>query len=303
MNETSKNKGTTRMNPKRLSLRDGRRALLACLAVGLGASLLAGCSKNPTTDRYRLDFIPRDQEIQMGSEAAPKFVEQFGGEVDNGTVQAYVDEIGGAVAVQADRPMPYEFTLVRDETPNAFALPGGKVFITAGLMQLMQNERQLAAVLAHEVAHVSAEHNVDGLQRQMGAEVLNKLVSELVGGTTGQAAAAATQLASQMALLKYTRDDEYEADFYGIRFMARAGYNPWGMVELLERLNSLGGDGGGDLTEMFQTHPLTEKRISEAREAIRSNPDYERFSETAPDPDRQRYLNMRQLLLESLGRG
>jgi predicted Zn-dependent protease len=109
-------------------------------------------------------------------------------------------------------------------------------------------------------------------------------------------AEAATKVAGQMMLLKYSRQDEYEADRLGIRYMARAGSNPWGMVELLQHLNALSEGGGSSLGEMFSTHPLTTNRIENAKEIIRSDPKYNAYRPDRPDPRRRRFLQMRSRL-------
>lgn len=264
------------------------------------SALLAGCSTNPTTGEKQLILISREQEIAMGEEAAPQFEQEFDGAVDNPELQAYVSSVGQRVAAYSKRDMPYEFTLVKSNVPNAFALPGGKIFVTAGLMSYMENERELAAVLGHEVAHVSALHNVDRMQDQMGAQILVEAAETIIGGEKGAAAGKAGEVASTMVLLKYSRDDEYEADKYGMHFMADAGYNPYGMVELLETLNKLGGEGGGKFSEMFQTHPLSSERVKRAQELIADTEEYSRFSPDQPDPNRQRFLTMRDLLIRSV---
>ncbi len=279
-----------------------RSVLLWTLAGTMGLGALTGCSKNKATGEMQLDLISDQEEIAMGEEAAPKFKEEFGGEVSNRTLQSYVSSVGQHVAKQAEREMPYEFTLVRSDVPNAFALPGGKIFLTAGLMAKMQNERQLAAVLGHEVAHVAAEHNVQGLQRQMGVAVLAELAGVMLGGDKAQAAEAATKVVGGMVNLKYSRVAEHEADVIGIRYMQRAGYNPWGMVGLLKVLQALSGgpESESDLANIFQTHPLTSDRIEKARQTIR-----EKFADTYqlsdPDPNADRFRRMRNLLLQHMG--
>jgi len=273
---------------------------LAVAALLAASVFVGGCSTNPVTGRRELSLISTSQEIQMGAEAAPQFEKEFDGRVENPILQSYVQAIGGRVAAVSDREMPYEFTLVRSKVPNAFALPGGKIFLTAGLMSRMTNERQLAAVLGHEVGHVAAKHNVKGLQRQMGASVLVQIAGMILSGTEGQVAQGAAKIAAGMANMKYGRDDEYQSDQLGIKYMARAGYNPWGMVELLLVLKSLSDSEGSTLTEMFQTHPLTGKRISEAEEAIKDNDQYDRFSREQNDPNEARFRRMHALLVRSV---
>jgi len=256
----------------------------------------AGCSENPVTGKRQILLISREQEIAMGEEAAPRFEEEFGGKVPDESLQRYVGAIGQKVSSHSDRPMPYEFVLVRSDVPNAFALPGGKIFITAGLMRRMTNERQLASVLAHETGHVAARHNVMGMQRQMGAAVLVKVAGVLAGEDKQQMAEAVAKVVSSMANLRYSRDDEYLADTVGVRYMALAGYNPWGMVEMLTVLQGLSESEPGSLAELFGTHPLTSKRIDNARRAIEADEACKPFSPDAPDRRAGRFLKMRDRL-------
>lgn len=264
--------------------------IMTCLFL---ISFAIGCAENPATGGRVLKLISREEEIALGNEAAPKFEEEFGGLVDNQQLQDYVSGIGNRVAGPAEREMPYEFGLLKSEVPNAFALPGGKVYVTAGLLELMDNERQLAAVLGHEVGHVAALHNVQGMQRQMGAQLMIELAGMAVGPEYQRTAEIATKVTTTMVNLRYSRKQEYEADKLGLRYMTAAGYNPWGMAELLRHLQEASGRGGGSLTEMFQTHPLTSNRIEEVSELIRQQ--YPDAIEPAPGMSDQ-FRQMKSLL-------
>ncbi len=266
---------------------------LLAVAIPLGA-LATGCSQNPVTGKRELILIPPEQEIAMGQQAAPEFEKEFGGRVPNERLQSYVASVGQKVAAVSDRDMPYEFTLVSSDVANAFALPGGQIFITAGLMVRMTNERQLAAVLAHEVSHVAAKHNVKGMQRQMGAAVLVEVAGRAAGQDKAQAAEAVTKVVTSVGNLKYGRDDEYQADEVGIKYLAKAGYNPWGMIEMLTVLYNLSESEPGSLGELFQTHPLTSKRIEDARLMVEQN--HPKYSSQSPDPAAGQFLEMRKLL-------
>jgi len=272
--------------------------LLAAWAIGLAA--LAGCSLNPVTGKRELILISREQEIALGADAAPDFEKEFGGKVASEPLQQYIRALGAKIAAVSDRPMPYEYTLLASDVPNAFALPGGKIYITAGLMKAMTNERQLAAVLAHETAHVAARHSVKQMQKQMGAQLLLEIASRAGGADTSTAAADIGKVVATMALLKYSRDDEYQADQVGIEYAARAGYNPWGMVELLHVLLNMQEQEPGRLEEMFQTHPLSSKRLEKARAILTGNPAYDRWSPDAPDPGATTFQRMRQALVHAL---
>jgi len=262
-----------------------------------GLFLAPGCATNPITGKRELSLISEEDEIRIGTEAAPQFEKEFGGAVPDATLQNYVKRVGASLAEVSHREMPYEYTLVASEIPNAFALPGGKIFLTSGLMARMTNERQLAAVLGHETAHVSAKHNVKGMQRQMGAQVLVAIAQKIVSPDSAAAAGAAAQVVTGMASLKYSRNDEYEADHYGAIYMERAGYNPWGMVELQDILLKMSGDGGGTFTEMFQTHPLPANRIVKVGEFIESDSRLEEYSKNSPDRNAGVFLSMRARLL------
>jgi len=267
--------------------------LLACSLLALPA--LVGCSTNPVTGRRELILISREQEIALGAEAAPEFEQEFGGRVPNDQLQGYVQSVGARLAAASDRPMPYSYTLLKSDVPNAFALPGGSIFITAGLMRRMTNERQLAAVLGHETAHVAARHSVKQMQKQMGAQLLVEIAGRAGGAETGQTVADVAKIVASMATLKYSRDDEYQADAVGVRYTTRAGYNPWGMVELLNVLKSLSDTEPGTFGEMFQTHPMSSKRIQEA-EGILKDDTYAKWSPTERDAREPYFMQMRALL-------
>ena len=282
-------------------MRSRNRLSLLLLGALVGLSALAGCATNPVTGKRELVLISEAQEIAMGEEAAPEFEKEFGGKVPDADLQQYVQSVGMRMAEVSDRPMPYTYTLVGSDVPNAFALPGGSIFITAGLMSQMTNERQLAAVLGHETGHVAARHSVQQMQKQMGAQLLVEIASRATGAETAGTAADVAKIVSTVALMKYSRDDEYQADELGIKYAAKAGYNPWGMVELLTLLDTMQEAEPGRFQEMFQTHPLSSKRIERARLMLVQDPAYEgRYSPAAADPNAQRFEQMRQVLIKTL---
>jgi len=266
------------------------------LLIGLLAA--SGCRVNPATGRKQLVIISEEEEVALGAQAAPDLEKQFKGRVANTELQDYVSRIGKKVAKTADRDMPYEFTLLASEVPNAFALPGGKVYVTAGLMSRMSNERQLAAVLGHEIGHVCALHNVNAMQRQLGANILVEIAQRAVAEKYAPTAGSVTKYAGLFVNLRYGRTDEYQADELGIRYLTRAGYHPWGMVELLEILFKESQGGESSFMELFQTHPLTSKRIDDTREYISLN--YTDPLPAPPDPNAENFMKMRVLLVASL---
>ena len=271
---------------------------LALIMLTLAMAFPVGCTRSAVTGEKEVILISTDEEIALGQQAGPEIEKEFNDKVPNESLQKYVRNVGGKLANVSDRPMPYEFALLASEVPNGFALPGGKIYVTAGLMSRMTNERQLAAVLAHEVVHVADRHSVKGLQRQMGASILVELVGMAVGGDKAQSAQAAADLAAGITTLKYSRTDESQSDAVGVKYMVRAGYNPWGMVELLELLQSLSNAERGLFGELFASHPLTSKRIAEVRDLVQN--EYSAFSPTTPDPREQDFVQMRSLLIKTL---
>jgi predicted Zn-dependent protease len=264
-----------------------------------GPFFATGCTRNPVTGKLELVLISSQQEIEMGREAAPQFEDEFDGRVPDAELQSYVSSIGHKIAAASPREgMEYDFNVLASDVANAFALPGGKIYVTGGLMSRMTNERQLAAVLAHEVTHVAAGHSVQAMQRQLGTAMLVELAGRVAGADKAQTAEAVAKIVGTLVNLRYSRQQEYDADSYGTDYLTKAGYNPWGMVELLEVLQSLSDLEPGTLGEMLQTHPLTSKRVENAHAIVETNhPDARR--ETA-DPNIAGFLEMRGRLAKYL---
>lgn len=243
---------------------------LAAIACALGA-----CTTNPTTGRSQFNALSVQEEIAIGTQGKPEMVKEYGGEVARADLRQYVTEVGmKLVATTAqDDPsltqLPWEFTLLNSDVVNAFALPGGKVFMSRGLAQMMTNEAQLAGVLGHEIGHVTARHVNDRYGRQMGAQIGVGLLGILLGGTAGGAdlAGVAGNVAST-ALLSYDRQQEIESDALGMRYMSRANYNPLGQRQVMQILASLAkGQSQNDITS---THPHPEERIKVIDRALQT---------------------------------
>lgn len=247
-------------------MRGGTAIVLAGSAFGL----LAGCTTNPATGDRFLNFTSRDQEIAMGAQAAPGFTTEFGGKVNDPVLQQYVTDIGKRLAAvtEADNPsLPWEFTLLDSDVINAFALPGGKVFFTRGLAAKMTNEAQMAGVLGHEVGHVTAQHAARRITQAsiFQAAVTGAAVAVQASGddrvqTAGQAALPALNVGGQLVILKFGRDEESQADYLGMRYMSKIGYNPRAQLQVMEILRDTS-KGGGAQPEWLSTHPLPETRI------------------------------------------
>lgn len=239
-----------------------KRFLIAVMVLGLLITL-SGCSVNPATGQKQLNFISDSQEISMGIDAAPQFTQSYGGPVPSQSVCSYVTEMGGKLANVCERPdLPWEFTIVDSSVINAFALPGGKVFLSRGLADKLTNEAQLAGVIGHEIGHVTAQHIGQQMTRAMiiqgigvglaaaGEQTDNEMLKVLGVGTT---------VGGTVYMLKFGRDQESQADELGVRYMTRLGYNPVGQVQVMQVLKEA--SGGGSQMEMLSTHPLPQTRI------------------------------------------
>jgi predicted Zn-dependent protease len=240
-----------------------RIVLLALLTTFL--SVFTGCSTNPTTGRRAYYALSREEEIAIGQQSKPGMIQEFGGEVARADLRQYVTDIGMRLVstVGQDDPamatLPWEFTLLNSDVVNAFALPGGKVFMSRGLAQRMTNEAQLAAVIGHEIGHVTAQHTSERFGDAQSTGLLAGIGAILVGGLTGIDVSSLAEQASGIALASYGRDQENEADALGMRYMVRVGYNPIGSRQVMEILASL--DQQGRPPEFLSTHPYPEKRV------------------------------------------
>jgi predicted Zn-dependent protease len=248
--------------------------LVRALTAATLSLMLAACSTNPATGKSQFNALSREQEIAIGEEAMPQLIEEFGGEIPSARVQAYVDEIGARIAAntESDYPgLPWEFTALNGPEINAFALPGGKVFVSRGMLEAMANEAQLAGVLAHEIGHVTARHINERYSQELGIGLGASIVGAVLGdgGATSQIVGAASQLGSGLVLLSFNRDQELEADTLGMRYMSLTGYDPYGMLQMMQILASQGGGGGGP--EFFSTHPHPETRIESIQRELSQN--------------------------------
>lgn len=231
--------------------------------------------ENPITGEVQRVQLSPEQEIELGLQARSQMAEEFGGLYPDPEVQQYLDNVGQRVVEQSiagQSPYPFEFHLLRDpQTINAFALPGGQVFITVGLMRQLTSESQLAGILGHEVGHVVARHGAEHLaKQQLGAALVNAVgIAASDSPQSGRQAAVIAQAVNQLVQLRYGRDDELESDRLGFRFMTEAQYNPQGKVELMEILGA--SREGNEPPEFFSSHPNPTNRIQRLEELIQEN--------------------------------
>lgn len=240
---------------QRLLLRITTEGLRVTATVVLLCTVIfTGCSKNPATGRSQLNFISEGQEISMGRDADKQIVASLGLYPDS-SLQRYVNRLGVEMAENSERPgLPWEFKVVDDPQVNAFALPGGYIYVTRGLMYHVENEAELTGVIGHEIGHVTAKHSVNRLSKQQLAQI--GLIAGVLIEPELQRYAQLASTGLSLLFLKFSRDDEREADDLGLRYMRSAGNDPRelvGVFEMLDRVSKAAG--GGRLPEWLATHP------------------------------------------------
>lgn len=269
--------------------RGGGRLLIGLVVAAIAVFVyLSRTEVNPVTGEKQRVALSVEQEKVLGLEAAPEMAREMGGVLDPASDPAarLVDEVGarlvqGSNAARSPYAGNFDFHLLEDpQTINAFALPGGQIFITKGLFDRLATEAQLAGVLGHETGHVvhrhAAEHLAKGQLGAMLAQAVGVATDDGQGG--GQRAAMLAAMVSQVVQLKYGRGDESESDRYGIDAMADTGYDPRAMLAVLEVLRQAG-EGGQRPPEFLSSHPLPETRLKEIEEYLRQKPAVSGLSE------------------------
>lgn len=258
------------MNP------DSRRSALvrgAPVVLTLVTALLTagGCATNPATGRPQLALISESQEIAMGRESAEQ-VDATMGLYQDDALEVYVDRIGQRLAAASERPdLPWRFAVVDDDVVNAFALPGGYIYLTRGILAHFNSEAELAAVLGHEIGHVTGRHSVEQLSRQQLASLGLGIGGALYSPIRGMSGVLSQGLG--VLFLKYGRDDEREADTLGVRYMVREGYDPNAAVAVFEMLGrKTEAAGGQQIPSWLSTHPAPADRRERLKAQIAENP-------------------------------
>ena len=261
----------------KLLLSDQRARAVHLCHIAL-ALLLAGCSVNPATGESNFTaFMSPEDELRVGREQHPKIIKEFGGTNDHQRANAYVDAVGQKLARVSDLPnLRYTFTVLDSDVVNAFALPGGYIYISRGLLALANTESELAGVLAHEIGHVTARHSA----QRYSSSVVAGLGTALIGIVAGSAAAQLGHQGAAVYLKSYSRDQEFEADILGVRYLARAGYQTESMASFLSSLKAFSAleakaSGLPDPAERYNilsTHPRTGDRVLAATKAAQTAP-------------------------------
>jgi predicted Zn-dependent protease len=228
--------------------------ILSRTAIATLALAMAGCPKNPATGERHLTLVSESQEIAMGKEADGQIATSLG-LVEDKALQSYIQELGTRLAALTERPkLPWTFRVVDDPVVNAFALPGGYIYFTRGILVHLNNEAELAGVMGHEIGHVTAQHSVHQMSTQQLAQI--GLVAGMIVKPELQQYAQLASLGLSLMFLKFSRDDERQADELGLRYMRRANYDPRQMVEIFTMLDRVSqAVGGGRVPEWLSTHP------------------------------------------------
>ncbi|HYG98270.1 MAG TPA: M48 family metallopeptidase [Terriglobales bacterium] len=275
-----------------------RRFLAYLLIAAIG--VFPGCTsrrinQNPQTGRFDVSqggynvFSP-EQEVQIGKQAAQEAMQQLPVLPENSPITDYVQQLGQRLASVSPGPdYPYQFHVVNQKEINAFALPGGPIFVNLGTIQSADDEGELAGVMAHEIAHIVLRHATSNISKQQAAQVPLAILGGLLGqGTGAQLARLGISLGANSIFLKYSRDAEREADLLGAQIMYDAGFNPYSMVEFFDELEQQGGPGG---PQFLSDHPNPGNRERDVAEAVakfpkknfgrKDSPQFERIKQLA----------------------
>jgi predicted Zn-dependent protease len=222
--------------------------------------------QNPVTGKKDFLLVSEDWELQIGAQQYLPLRQSQGGDyvVDPG-VERYVQSVGKRLAAKSDRKLPYEFNVINDSTPNAWALPGGKISINRGLLIELKSEAELAAVLGHEIVHSAAKHGAKGQTRGIGLQ-LGVLTASVIGAREGygQEAQLLSSVGAQIVNSQYGQGAELESDRYGMNYMSRAGFDPQGAVGLQRTFVELSkGQQSNTLSRLFASHPPSQRRVDE----------------------------------------
>jgi len=225
---------------------------------------LSGCATTGAHGEQSLILIDTPTEVRMGVESDQGIRQEYP-VLQDAVLSAYVEEIGAAVAVHSDRKdIEYSFTVLDSDIVNAFAAPGGFIYVTTGLLAMAEDEAEVACVLSHEIGHVVGRHSVRSMQQAMGIQV----AAQLLLGDNAEAWGQIAGLGAGLFMTKYGRDHEFQADQFGVKYAVAAGYDPVGMTRFFEKLVALHGSGPSGFAGWLSTHPDTNERISRATQEI-----------------------------------
>jgi predicted Zn-dependent protease len=234
---------------------------LLLIALNLGL-ICAGCQTNPVTGEEQLILVSLEQEKQMGKDAAQQVEKELGQSVKDQQLQNYINSVGQQIARISHTPDEgFSYKAIDHQSVNAFALPGGYIYITTGLLKELNSEAQLASVLAHETAHVTARH----IAQQITRNIIIDVGFGVAGSQATSSAMRVANIVSQLEGMSFTREQEKQADEVGLDYLVKAGFTPYGMIETMEILQR---QSESRTIEFFSTHPSPENRTGYLQERI-----------------------------------
>jgi predicted Zn-dependent protease len=240
--------------------------LMALGVLGLGI-ICGGCETNPVTGEQEFTLVSPEQEKAMGKDAADQVEKELGKSLQDQQLQSYINSVGQGIARICHTPdVGFSYKAIDHKSVNAFALPGGYIYITSGLLKELNSEAQLAAILAHETAHVTARH----IAQQITRNIIIDVGMSAAGSQTSTSAIRVANIVRQLEGMSFTREQERQADEVGLDYLVKAGYTPYGIIETMEILQRAS---GSRTIEFFSTHPNPENRIGYLQERI-SNKGY-----------------------------
>ena len=260
------------------------------IAIGAIIAYFAKTSVNPTTGEKQRVALTPDQETALGVQSTPQMISEMGGEVpDSDPGSREVQSVGNRVWKRSDAaksPYPYHYHLLADrKTVNAFALPGGEVFITKGLLDRLTTEGELAGVLGHETGHVVERHVAQQMaQSSLGQGLVTAVGVGASNGNHPYADTAVAAMVNKMTQLHFSRGDESQADQCGLQYMAQAGYDPHAMLKVMEVLQQLTNEQGGRQPQMLLTHPYPEQRKQEINAWLEQHDPHNELGKLADPP-------------------
>ena len=224
-----------------------------------------------------LNFYSPENEMALGKQLAEE-VQRQAKVNDDPLISEYVNRVGQNLVRNSDAKVPFTFRVIEDDVPNAFALPGGYIFVHTGLLKIADEEDELAGAMAHEIAHVAARHMTCHATKSQLAGLLSLPLGAVLGGWGGWAARQGAAAGLPAMLMSFSRSDESEADFLGVQYMYAAGYDPNGTISILEKLESLQRTKPGLMARVYSTHPMDSSRIDKTQQEIQrilhSKPEY-----------------------------
>jgi predicted Zn-dependent protease len=255
--------------------------MLAALALLASSVLAKDKKKDPEEIGNRdvgkgVNFYSLEKEIALGKQLAQE-VEREAKVIDDPIIAEYVNRVGQNLVRNSDAKVPFTIKVLDGEEVNAFALPGGFFFVYSGLVMKAESESELAGVMAHEIAHVAARH---GTRQATRGQIINYASIPLIfmGGWTGYAIRQGAGLAIPLGFLSFSRGFEREADFLGLQYLYKAGYDPAAFVDFFEKIQSMEKKKPGTISKIFTTHPMTDDRIEQAQkeiqEVLKEKPEY-----------------------------